>query len=39
MLPSSVFESAFNSSPIGKYLLSPTPEAVILAVNDAFLNS
>jgi signal transduction histidine kinase/CheY-like chemotaxis protein len=39
MLPSSVFESAFNSSPIGKYLLSPTPEAVILAVNDAFLNA
>ncbi|CAN7303577.1 hybrid sensor histidine kinase/response regulator [Massilia sp. LjRoot122] len=39
MLPPSVFESAFNSSPIGKYLLSPTPEAVILAVNDAFLNA
>ncbi|BDT60045.1 hypothetical protein MasN3_35390 [Massilia varians] len=39
MLSSSVFESAFNSSPIGKYLLSPTPEAVILAVNDAFLKA
>jgi signal transduction histidine kinase/ActR/RegA family two-component response regulator len=39
MLPPSVFESAFNSSPIGKYLLSPTPEAVILAVNDAFLSA
>ena len=39
MLPSSVFEAVFNSSPIGKYLLSPTPEAVILAVNDAFLHA
>ena len=39
MLSPSVFESAFNSSPIGKYLLSPTPEAVILAVNDAFLKA
>ena len=39
MLPSSVFEAVFNSSPIGKYLLSPTPEAVILAVNDAFLQA
>ncbi|MFN3791021.1 ATP-binding protein [Massilia sp.] len=39
MLSPSVFESAFNSSPIGKYLLSPTPEAVILAVNDAFLRA
>ncbi|MEX5747088.1 ATP-binding protein [Massilia sp. X63] len=39
MLPPSVFESAFNSSPIGKYLLSPTPEALILAVNDAFLKA
>ncbi|RZA36903.1 MAG: response regulator [Lysobacteraceae bacterium] len=39
MLPPSVFESAFNSSPIGKYLLSPTPEAVILAVNEAFLKA
>ncbi|SFC14533.1 PAS domain-containing hybrid sensor histidine kinase/response regulator [Massilia yuzhufengensis] len=37
MLSPSVFESAFNSSPIGKYLLSPTPDSVILAVNDAFL--
>ncbi|NNG22151.1 PAS domain-containing hybrid sensor histidine kinase/response regulator [Telluria aromaticivorans] len=37
MLPPSVFESAFNSSPIGKYLLSANPEAIILAVNDAFL--
>ena len=39
MLPHSVFEAAFNSSPIGKYLLSPTPEATILAVNDAFLRA
>ena len=39
MLSPSVFESAFNSSPIGKYLLSPTPEAIILSVNDAFLHA
>ena len=39
MLSPTVFESAFHSSPIGKYLLSPTPEALILAVNDAFLSA
>ncbi|VXC78253.1 ATP-binding protein [Massilia sp. 9I] len=39
MLSPAVFESAFNSSPIGKYLLSPTPEATILAVNEAFLKA
>jgi signal transduction histidine kinase/ActR/RegA family two-component response regulator len=39
MLPFSVFESAFNSSPIGNCLLSPPPEAIILAVNDAFLQA
>jgi PAS domain S-box-containing protein len=39
MLPPDLFESAFNSSPFGHYLLSPTPEAVILAVNDAFLRA
>jgi diguanylate cyclase (GGDEF)-like protein/PAS domain S-box-containing protein len=35
----SLYEFVFNSSPIGNYLLSPTPEATILAVNDAFLNA
>ena len=39
MLPPDLFESAFNSSPFGHYLLSPTPDAVILAVNDAFLKA
>jgi len=39
MLPSDLFESAFNSSPFGHYLLSPTLDAVILAVNDAFLKA
>jgi len=39
MLPSTLFESAFNSSPFGHYLLSPTPDAIILAVNDAFLRA
>jgi signal transduction histidine kinase/CheY-like chemotaxis protein len=36
---SSLFEAVFNRSPIGNYLLSPTPEAIILAVNDAFLKA
>jgi PAS domain S-box-containing protein len=36
MLSPSLFESVFNSSPTGNYLLSPTPDAIILAVNDAF---
>ena len=39
MLPLFVFESVFNISPIGTYLLSPSPEATILAVNDAFLKA
>jgi PAS domain S-box-containing protein len=39
MLPSSLFEAVFKHSPIGNYLLSPTPEATVLAVNDAFLNA
>ena len=33
----SLFEAVFKHSPIGNYLLSPTPEATVLAVNDAFL--
>ncbi len=39
MLPTTLFEAVFQHSPIGNYLLSPTPEATILAVNDAFLNA
>jgi len=39
MLSATLFESAFNSSPFGHYLLSPTPDAIILAVNDAFLKA
>ena len=39
MLPATLFESAFNSAPFGHYLLSPTPDAIILAVNDAFLKA
>ncbi|HZW13053.1 MAG TPA: EAL domain-containing protein [Noviherbaspirillum sp.] len=35
----SLFESVFNESPIGTYLLSPTPESTILAVNDSFLRT
>jgi len=37
MLSPDLLEAVFNSSPIGHYLLSPTPDAIILAVNDAFL--
>jgi signal transduction histidine kinase/CheY-like chemotaxis protein len=37
MLSTSLFEAVFKHSPIGNYLLSPTPEATVLAVNDAFL--
>ncbi|MGZ5202834.1 MAG: hybrid sensor histidine kinase/response regulator [Telluria sp.] len=39
MRPTSLFEAVFNDSPIGNCLLSPTPEPLILAVNDAFLHS
>ena len=39
MLSQDLFEAVFNSSPIGHYLLSPTPEATVLAVNDAFLEA
>jgi signal transduction histidine kinase/ActR/RegA family two-component response regulator len=39
MHPTSLFEAVFKHSPIGHYLLSPTPEATILAVNDAFLKA
>ena len=34
-----LYETVFNTSPAGNYLLSPTPEAIILAVNDAFLKA
>jgi PAS domain S-box-containing protein len=37
MLPLSVFQSVFDSSPVGEYLLSP--DATILAVNEAFLKT
>jgi signal transduction histidine kinase/ActR/RegA family two-component response regulator len=39
MLTAALFESVFNSSPVGNYLLSPTPDAIILAVNDTFLRA
>jgi len=39
MLSPALFEAVFTHSPIGHYLLSPTPEATILAVNDAFLKA
>jgi signal transduction histidine kinase/CheY-like chemotaxis protein len=39
MLSTSLYEAVFKHSPIGHYLLSPTPEATILAVNDAFLKA
>lgn len=39
MLSPALFETVFNHSPAGAYLLSPTPEATILAVNDTFLKA
>jgi PAS domain S-box-containing protein len=39
MFSTSLFESVFNSSITGHALLSPTSEATILAVNDAFLKA
>jgi len=39
MLSPAMFEAVFNSSPTGTYLLSPTPEAVVLAVNESFLKA
>ena len=38
MASAQIFEEIFNTAPVGSYLLSPTPDAIILAVNDAFLN-
>jgi PAS domain S-box-containing protein len=35
----SLYALVFESNPTGNYLLSPTPEAIILAVNDAFLRA
>lgn len=37
MLPSSVYQAVFHSSPVGEYLLSP--DAIILDVNDSFLQT
>jgi PAS domain-containing protein len=39
MLSDKIFHSAFEHSPIGQYLLAPTRNLEILAVNDAFLSS
>jgi signal transduction histidine kinase len=37
MLPISTFQALFASSPVAEILVSPQPEPIILAVNDAFL--
>jgi signal transduction histidine kinase/ActR/RegA family two-component response regulator len=39
MLSTSLFAAVFEHSPIGHYLLSASPEATVLAVNDAFLKA
>lgn len=39
MVPSFVYESVFARSPVGEYLLSPSNDPVILAVNDTFLQA
>lgn len=38
MLTSSIYSTVFRSAPIGCYLLSTTPEIIILDVNDSLLN-
>jgi len=39
MISPSLYEAVFNSGTTGNYLLSPTPDAIILAVNDTFLKA
>lgn len=39
MVPLNLYEAIFNASPTGNYLLSATPDAIILAVNDSFLKA
>lgn len=39
MFPLSLYESIFKNAPIGSYLLSATPEVIILDVNDFFLHN
>jgi PAS domain S-box-containing protein len=39
MLSTPLLEAVFKHSPTGNYLLTPTPEATVLAVNDAFLQA
>lgn len=39
MLDHKIYQSAFNRSLIGEYLLAPTPEATILAVNETILKT
>ncbi|MBL0726151.1 ATP-binding protein [Piscinibacter sp. HJYY11] len=39
LLPPSIYKAVFDGSPIGEYLLSPSDDPVILAVNDAFLKA
>ena len=38
-IPGSVYESVFRSASVGGYLLSASPEFLILEVNDAFLSA
>jgi PAS domain S-box-containing protein len=37
--PASLYAAIYNTSPTGNCLLSPTPDAIILAVNDAFVHA
>lgn len=39
MPPMSLYESVFNGTSFGSLLLSPTPEAIILAANDSLLKA
>lgn len=39
IIDQNIYRTVFNSSPVGEYLLAPTPEATILAVNETFLRT
>lgn len=39
IIDQNIYRTIFNGSPVGEYLLAPTPEATILAVNETFLKT
>jgi PAS domain S-box-containing protein len=39
IIDQNIYRTVFNCSPVGEYLLTPTPDATILAVNETFLRT